>query len=100
MARPPDYDPPPGWYENSYDDSQWKAPTSQTHGHWSAHFGLSPGVWHDKHKFTFYRIRPAAAPEWEPPKAGDLMQTTDTHGCWIASILPIPLIWAIYHNTS
>lgn len=69
MGRPRQWDPPEGWTADAFDDSGWKAPTSETnhgqHGpqhHWSAYhtrqLGVPlPGVWHDTHKYTFYRIR-------------------------------------------
>lgn len=68
MGRPRQWNPSEGWTANGFDDSEWKAPTRETnygqHGpqhHWSAHhtkkLGVHlPGVWHDQHKFTFYRI--------------------------------------------
>ena len=48
---PPQRKQPPLWWGRMADDSQWKAPTNQTHHRGLPH-QMSPGVWHDQHKYT------------------------------------------------
>jgi hypothetical protein len=99
MKRPPAFNPPAGWYENDFNDSGWKPPTMQTHQHWSAHHGMSPGVWHDQNKFTFYRIRPPRQAESTGagsfgPRTDGLISTDDIAGCWVCMCGPFAALFS------
>uniref|UniRef100_A0A7S0VEV8 Uncharacterized protein n=1 Tax=Hemiselmis tepida TaxID=464990 RepID=A0A7S0VEV8_9CRYP len=82
MGRPAHLNPPHGWEKNDFNDAHWQAPTVETDTSrvWQAKFGMAPGVWHEKHKYTFYRIRPAPA---EHKYTGGLIATKDIAGYWI-----------------
>ena len=56
-----DEEVPTGWYENDFDDSQWKPPTESISDSLPRKHGLSPGVWCEKHPRTFYRITPTGS---------------------------------------
>lgn len=103
MGRPAHLNPPSGWEKNDFYDAHWKAPTGQTHTMWSAHHGMSPGVWHDQHKYTFYRIRPAPAAEHtgggEGGRTDGLIATKDIEGCWICCCFPL-FWWALFKKES
>ena len=54
MKRPSNKDPPRGWTENVFNDSDWGAPGKATGGNAHGH----DKVWYDRAKYTFYRIMP------------------------------------------
>ena len=70
MKRPANKNPPGNWFSSNFNDNGWQGPTGPSNAHWGNHHKMNGGVWVNRCKYTFYRIRAKEAVVGSPALGG------------------------------